>query len=82
MKYGKYLELVKKISKYKIPSNQDIENLRFKEELGIDSIKMIELIVEFENILGKEIKFEEINLIIVETPGQLWKAIVDAGYIN
>lgn len=74
MKYDEYIEIVKKIARNSI-NNKKIDNLRLKEDLGIDSLLIINLIIELENEMKTEIKFEDLQQINVDTPADLWLVI-------
>lgn len=75
MKQQEFMEVIKNVARIAINSEQEIQNMQLKEELGIDSILLVSVIVELEKIMDEEISFEKLQKLDVKTPLDLWRVL-------
>ena len=72
MNYTTYIDLVKNIVKYNISDDITIDDKKIKKELGFDSILLVKLLIEIEDIIGEEIPFDSLGIYDDITPKELW----------
>ena len=74
MTYREYMEIVKDTARCDI-GGKEINDMKFRDELGIDSILLIGLILEIEKRTNNEVSFEKLQNVNVDTPADLWNVL-------
>lgn len=70
-----FLDIVVAKSRIFIPVTEDIWNLSITEQLGLDSILVIEMLVEIEKKYHVKFSFEKLKKIDVKSLSDLWDVI-------
>lgn len=70
-----FLSLVRSNSRIYIDDMEDVWDLPIGEQLGLDSIIIVEILVEIENKYQTYFSFDKLKKIDVKTLRDLWKVI-------